>query len=126
MYLTLFFAFLPIISSVLFILSPIPDMLSNEGSAKYFPKSKMRVALAFCGACIFFGSCSENVMSNWVSGYIENALHIDKSYGDILGPAMFAVLLGVARVLYARYGKIRSYAQCAFYGMLSSFTLVYE
>ena len=39
------------------------------------------------------------------AGYIESALHIDKSVGDILGVAMFAILLGLARVSYAKFGK---------------------
>ena len=44
-------------------------------------------------------------MSNWISGFAENALHLDKSLGNILGMAMFAILLGLARVTYARFGK---------------------
>lgn len=44
-------------------------------------------------------------MSNWISGYMENALHIDKAVGDILGMAMFAILLGIARISYAKFGK---------------------
>ena len=44
-------------------------------------------------------------MSNWISSFMENALHIDKTFGDILGMAMFAILLGIARIAYAKYGK---------------------
>ncbi len=36
---------------------------------------------------------------------MENALHIDKAFGDILGMAMFAILLGLTRIAYAKYGK---------------------
>jgi MFS family permease len=36
---------------------------------------------------------------------MENALHIDKTVGDILGVAMFAILLGAARFSYAKFGK---------------------
>ena len=36
---------------------------------------------------------------------MENALGIDKALGDILGTAMFAVLLATTRILYARFGK---------------------
>ena len=36
---------------------------------------------------------------------MENALGIEKMLGDILGVAMFALLLGMARILYARFGK---------------------
>lgn len=105
MYITLFFAVLPIITAVLFMVSPIPNMKKTETLQKNKRKQRNSVGLAFCGACIFFGSCAENVMSNWISGYMENALHIDKAFGDILGMAMFAILLGVARIGYAKYGK---------------------
>jgi MFS family permease len=44
-------------------------------------------------------------MSNWLSGYMETALGIDKALGDILGVAAFAILLGIARISYARFGK---------------------
>lgn len=105
MYLALFFAVLPIISSVLFWLSPIPDMNTSTVEIGR-PKDKKRTTgLLFCLGSIFFGSCAENVMSNWASGYIENALKIDKAVGDILGMAMFAILLATSRMLYARFGK---------------------
>lgn len=104
--LTLVLACLPVISSVLFILSPIPDMNAHDDQNTDKSKTKTKtIGLALCTACIFFGSCAENVMSNWISGFMENALHIDKTVGDILGMAMFAILLGIARITYARFGK---------------------
>ena len=44
-------------------------------------------------------------MTNWISGYMENALNIPKSVGDILGMAVFALLLSLGRTLYGKYGK---------------------
>ena len=105
--LTLFFATLPLIASVMFFTSPMPDMSGSHGETqKSGSASKQRIiAHALCFACIFFGSCAENAMSNWISGYVETALHIDKALGDVLGMAMFAILLGIARVTYGKYGK---------------------
>ena len=106
MYLTMFFAALPVIAAVLFMISPMPDMLSTENEAASLEGTKRRgIGLALCVFCIFFGSCAENVMSNWISTYMESALHIEKALGDILGVAMFAILLGLARISYAKYGK---------------------
>lgn len=106
MYLTGFLALLPIAASVLFRLSPMPDMGNTDPQPKGSTGTgKRTLGLALCVACLFFGSSAENVMSNWVSGYIENTLHIDKALGDILGMAMFAVMLGLARIGYAKYGK---------------------
>lgn len=101
----LIFAALPVIAALLFMLSPMPDM-SPSSAAYTVEKSKSRTAsIALCAACIFFGSCAENVMSNWVSSFVENALGIDKALGDVLGVAGFAILLGIVRITYARFGK---------------------
>lgn len=104
MYLTVFWAILPVSAAIMFMLSPMPDMdVSASESAK--GTGRRTLALAICVGSIFFGSCAENAMSNWVSTYMENALKIDKTLGDILGVAMFAILLGIARISYAKYGK---------------------
>ena len=106
MYLAVFLAFLPVISAVLFMMSPIPDIRDSNDAVSGTEKSKQRtIGLALCVGCIFFGACAENVMTNWISGYMESALNIDKAVGDILGMAMFAVFLGAVRLLYAKYGK---------------------
>ncbi len=106
MYLTIFLALWPILAAVLFMCSPMPDMGAASEEKHNLQGTKHRtVGLALCVACIFFGSCAENTMSNWISGYMETALHIDKAVGDILGMAMFAILLGISRISYAKYGK---------------------
>ena len=106
MYLVIFLAFLPLISAVMFMISPMPNMNEEPSNSRSLGDTKRRaIGLALCVACIFFGSCSENVMSNWISTYMENALGISKVVGDILGAAMFAILLGVARISYAKFGK---------------------
>ena len=105
MYLIIFLALLPVIASVLFMTSPMPDMSDQGGEARVGGTKRRAKALALCMGCIFLGSCAENAMSNWISGYMENALGIDKMMGDILGVAMFAILLGIVRISYARFGK---------------------
>lgn len=104
MYLTMFWAALPVISFILFCVSPMPEVEisqnNSDGSAK-----KKNSGLALCVLCIFLGSAAENSMTNWISGYIENALQISKVVGDIIGMASFAILLGLGRTLYAKYGK---------------------
>ncbi len=106
MYLTIFLALLPILSSIMFMISPMPDMNASHKESITVEGTKRRtIGLALCIGCIFFGSCAENVMSSWISGYMENALHIDKALGDVLGMASFAILLGIARISYARFGK---------------------
>jgi hypothetical protein len=105
MYLILFLACLPLVCSVLFFISPFPDMQTAKETGAPKHKNNHKTGLLLVVLCIFFGSCAENAMSNWISGYMESALGIDKSLGDILGVAMFAILLGIARLTYAKYGK---------------------
>ena len=105
MFLTLFFAALPVIAAVLFMLSPMPDLQGGSEKERASRSHSRTIGLALCVACIFFGSCAENTMSNWISGYMENALHIPKAVGDMLGLAAFAILLGLTRITYAKYGK---------------------
>ena len=44
-------------------------------------------------------------MAQWCSGYIEKALGIEKVWGDIFGAALFGLMLGLGRTLYAKRGK---------------------
>lgn len=104
MYLTLFWAALPVVSFILFRISPMPQVNLSHTPSAGTAKNK-NIGLALCVVCIFLGSAAENSMTNWISGYIENALHIPKAVGDIVGMASFAILLGLGRTLYAKKGK---------------------
>lgn len=103
--LTVFFALLPVIPSVLFFLSPMPEMKNEENTHAKSTGKKRILTMALLVGCIFFGSCAENTMCNWMSGFMEKSLNIDKALGDILGMAGFAILLGLTRIAYAAYGK---------------------
>ena len=98
--LILILATLPRLSSLFFFLSPIPDMDSSSEGTKSKGRGKI---LAICVMCIFLGSAAENTMTNWISSYMEKALGLSKSVGDILGLAIFAFLLALSRVLYAKF-----------------------
>ena len=104
MYLTIFWAILPIIASILFFTSPLPQMDLEHSMASGTGKKKY-VGLILCLVCIFLGSAAENTMTNWISGYTEKALQISKFWGDLLGLTVFAVLMGLTRSWYAKYGK---------------------
>lgn len=105
MYLTFFWAALPVIASILLMTSALPDMNMEQNEAKSIRSKHRTKGLLLCMACIFLGSCAENTMSNWISAYTETALHIPKVWGDILGMSLFAILLALTRTAYAKYGK---------------------
>lgn len=103
MYLTVFLALFPLVAAYLFATSPIPAMDVSQSGGTGSSKSR-NLGMALCVGCIFLGSCAENTMSNWISGYMENALLVPKALGDLFGTALFAVLLGTARTLYGKFG----------------------
>ncbi len=105
MYLTFFWALLPIIASVLLMTSPVPNMKMEQNDAKTEKSSERTKGLLLCMLCIFLGACAENTMSNWISVYTETALSIPKAWGDILGMSLFAILLALTRTAYAKKGR---------------------
>lgn len=117
MYLAMILALLPIGACILFAKAEIPDFSSTTGNTAKAVK-RQTACIALCVACIFLGSAAENVMTNWISGFMESALGISKNICDIIGIAVFAVLLGTARSLYAKYGK--NIMRVLFIGMAGS------
>ena len=47
---------------------------------------------------------SEQAVSQWASAFAEQGLGISKAAGDLAGPMTFAVLMGLARLFYGKYG----------------------
>lgn len=105
MYLTLILALFPVITSVMFFTSKLPDFDMHQQSATKGHSCHKAKSIALLAACIFLGACSETVMTNWISTYAETALNISKVWGDIFGMALFAAVLALTRTAYAKYGK---------------------
>lgn len=116
-WLVLLWTLVPVISAALFFGAEIPDLggEASEGRAISLLKNPK---FLLCFFCIFFGAASENTMAQWSSGYMENALHIPKVWGDIFGVAMFAMMLGIGRTYYAKRGK--NIHKVLFFGAISA------
>ncbi len=100
-YLGLFWSLIPLIASIIFTLSPLPEMqIGGERSGKLF-----NPGLLLCVVLIFIGGASECTMSQWVSGFAEEAIGVSKVMGDVFGVALFGFMLGMGRTLYAKIGK---------------------
>lgn len=103
MYLALLWSIVPFIAFLMFLKAKLPQMEHFEGQQK---ETKIfNKGIILCTLCIFFGGAAECTMSQWASGFIENAIGVPKIYGDVIGVASFAALLGIGRTLYSRYGK---------------------
>lgn len=103
-WLVLGFMSIPIISAVLFINSEIPVMATPERASNAVKLLKNR-GVWLSVLAIFLGGAAECTMAQWASGYLEKAAGIPKIWGDLLGVAMFSVMLGLGRTLYAKFGK---------------------
>ncbi len=103
-YLALLFVLVPLVSIVLFSTTQVPQLPTLE-SASGATKLLKNPMLWFCVMAIFFGGAAEQVMQQWSSSYLEQALGISKIWGDLLGMALFAAFLGLGRSFFAKYGK---------------------
>ena len=100
--LSLLWACVPLFNGVYFCLVPIPKVLSENkgmGVRKLF-RTKLFYILAVVMLC---SGASELAMSQWASAFAESGLKVSKTFGDLLGPCLFAVLMGSARVLYSKF-----------------------
>ena len=100
--LSLLWACVPLINGIYFCIVPIPEILSeNKGMGiKNLFRTKLFYILALIMLC---SGASELAMSQWASAFAESGLKVSKTMGDLLGPCMFAVLMGSARVLYSKF-----------------------
>ena len=98
------FAIVPIFSFLMYSNSTLPKMETPEKVSAAFSFLKNKTVL-HCIAARFLGGASEIVMAQWSSSYLEKALGIPKTLGDILGVAFFSVALGTGRTLFSKIGK---------------------
>ena len=102
--LTLLLTLVPLAAAFCFARAELPPLETAQnagGSGGIFRSA----GVALCVTAIFMGGAAECTMSQWASGYLEMALGIPKIWGDVFGVAAFALMLGLGRTLYARYGK---------------------
>jgi len=102
--LALIFTIVPLTSAVLFVGAKLPDMKTPDKASTTLHYLKNR-QLWICVFAIFLGGAAECTMAQWSSSYLEAALGIPKALGDIFGVAMFGLMLGLGRSLYAKRGK---------------------
>jgi fucose permease len=102
--LTLIWLAAPVAAFVLFTGAEIPRMETPEKVSGVIELMKNK-GLWLCVGAIFLGGASECTMAQWSSGYLEQAVGLPKVWGDIFGAAMFALMLGLGRTLYSKYGR---------------------
>lgn len=96
-------ALLPLFNAFNFMTCPI-ERLTDEGKGLTI-KELFGYPVFWLFIILMVGAgSSEASMAQWASAYVESALGFSKSIGDIAGPCMFAVAMGLSRSVYGKYG----------------------
>lgn len=100
-------AALPLANAVYFTRVPIAELTEKgEGmSVRALCREKLFWVLAVL--MIAAGACEQG-MSQWASAFAESGLGISKTAGDLLGPCLFSVFMGTARVLYSKMSSMEN------------------
>ena len=100
----LLWALIPLGNLIAFLRVPIAPLLA-EGE-------KGMSLRQLCGRPLFWvllllmvcAGASEQAVSQWASTFAEKGLEVSKTLGDLMGPMLFAILMGTARAFYGKYG----------------------
>lgn len=102
--LTLIWAVIPILNMILFAKAPIYSLhAEGEGglTVKQLFSKKVFLTLMIMMMC---AGASEQAVSQWASIFAEQGLGVSKTIGDLAGPMAFAMMMGIARLIYGKYG----------------------
>ena len=101
--LALFWALIPLSNGILFTFVPIVPLI-KEGEKGKSIKELLSIKVFWIFAiAMLAGGAAEQAVIQWASAYAESGLKISKTAGDLAGPAVFALLMGLSRVFYSLF-----------------------
>ena len=104
-FLPLFWALIPVYNGLMFTRVPMAvDMDVHDNSHGFGGLFKQKEFL-FVLLIMICAGASEMTMSQWASMFAEKGLGVTKVVGDILGPCLFAALMGSGRTLNGLFVK---------------------
>ncbi len=90
-------------TALLFLKVPVNSLPKEEKSSSYrLFKNKVFI---ICLLLMTASGAAEIAVAQWASMFVETALGVSKTVGDLLGPCIFAFLMGIARVIYAKFSE---------------------
>ncbi len=98
-----FWALIPALNSIYFSVVPLVTVSQSDKNVQKTSalfKNKLFYILLVMMLC---AGASELSIAQWASAFAEESLGISKTAGDILGPCLFAALMGIARVTYSKF-----------------------
>lgn len=105
--LPILYAIVPAIGALMFTIVPVNQLEAGEkaSSIKKLIRQKGFWLMVIIMVC---AGASEVSMAQWGSLFAEVTLGIPKSLGDLLGPSVFAICMGLGRIIFGRVAdKIR-------------------
>ncbi len=102
--LTLIWAVVPLLNAFNFITCPIERLVEDGESMR--PGQLLRLPLFWLLILLMVCSgASEASMAQWASAFTESAIGVSKTVGDLAGPCLFAVFMGISRVIYGKMSE---------------------
>lgn len=102
--LTLIWAVVPLVNTFNFISCPI-ERLVDDGEGMRIGKLLRTPLFWIMIILMICAGASEATMAQWASAFTESALGVSKTVGDLAGPCMFAVFMGLSRVFYGKFSE---------------------
>lgn len=101
----LIWALIPIVNGIAFLRVPIAPLIEGgERGMTLGELARNKLFWLFMVAMMCAGA-SEQAVSQWASAFAEMGLGVSKTLGDLMGPMLFAIMMGLARAIYGKFGE---------------------
>ncbi len=97
-------AIVPLLNTVYFTQVPIASLTEEGAGMSIGELIRSRIFWFMVILMICAGACEQGI-SQWASAFAEAGLNVSKTVGDLAGPCAFAVLMGVSRIVYAKFSE---------------------
>lgn len=97
-------ALLPLVNAVRFAKVPLMPMIPEAERTKLGTLLSKPLFYAMLMLMVCSGA-AELTVSQWASLFVEKALGLPKVWGDLLGPCLFALTMGIGRLIYGIWGE---------------------
>ena len=95
-------AAVPAVNLVFFTLVPLRTLLAEDEQPTPLRSLLKNRTFWVVFALMVCAGASEQGMSQWASLFAETGLNVSKTVGDLLGPCLFAVLMGAGRTFFGK------------------------
>ena len=95
---------MPVVNLLVFTKVPIYTLEGDDESGLSVRELFSRKIFWILMLMMVCSGASEQAVSQWASTFAEEGLGVRKALGDLAGPMAFALMMGISRLIYGRYG----------------------